>query len=510
MRGNAPRRGPSSIGTQLYATPSSTGQADSYRPRVWLSGNIESQLNGYQWQEILGYARQLFAQNGTLGAAILQKATYAVGDSWKPQFIADENDLVAGEKWGAQAEEWLVNNFFPVCDVRGPQFDFTRNLTLDCVALDVDGERAMVLTKTESGFPQLAFYPAHRIGSRGYETEIKEGAYNGAKITNGVITGRDGRILAYRFLGDKKEDDMDIPAKDVQHLFEPEWDFQKRGITKFARCILAAFDHEDVMAFLKRGVKLDASVGLIKHTEEGQPEGPGESVIGGDDSSTDDVINTSSGNPIEKIDGGEIWYARAGRNEKIESLVGQRPHPNVAAFLEKLERECLLSVGWFYEMIDPSKIGGASVRLIQDEVCATIRERQKTLEKRARRAVIYALAVAMNSGLLPRYKGRWWKWGFERPALPTVDQGYSRAADVEDYKLGISTLAEICGKHGKWYEDVRRQTLKETREHLRDAKILAAEFGISIGAASQMLRQSSPNPAPITPDAPQTNGGNSQ
>lgn len=483
---------PKAYGHSLYATPSSTGTSDHYRPRTYFGGGMERELNGYQWREMLGYSRQLFAQLGTLGGALVQKATYAVGEAWKPQYYG------ANRAWGEKVEEWLAESFYPVADVRGNGFDFATNLFLDSLALDVDGDAAMILTSSESGFPQVAFVPADRIF--GDEPELKEGPFKGARLVNGCILSPQGRVIGYRIQsGDGQASFTDFSTYNCQLLFEPEWQSQRRGIPKIARVVLDWFDVQDINAFLKRGVKLDASQGLLHYTESGTADTAATAISDNEDTST----GADTDLRIERREGGEILYLKAGVGEKIESFTGDRPHPNTEAFIGRLERAGLLAVGWFYELTDPSKIGGASVRLIQDQARASVRQRQKTIRKRAKRAVTYAIALAMKNKLIPRNDLDWWKFDFELPAQITVDAGYDRQADVEDLKLGLTTKATIAAKSGKWWEDTDAQRDREFDALLTRAKQHADKFNLPLDYVLDHLEQRNPNPAPLVATDPQ-------
>ena len=482
---------PKAYGYGLYATPQSTGTSDHYRLRAnFLGGGLERELNGYQWREILSYSRQLFAQLGNLGGAIVQKATYAVGEAWKPQYYG------ADRAWGERVEEWLAESFYPVADARGQGFDFVTNLFLDSIAQDVDGDAAMILTSSESGFPKVLFVSADRI--TGNSAEIPDGPFKGAKLVNGCIIGGTGRVIGYRIqTGELKEEFQDYSTYNCQLLFEPEWQSQRRGIPRVGRVVLDWFDVQDIDAFLKRGVKLDASQGLLHYTESGTADTAATAISDNDAGATDTDLR------IERREGGEILYLKANAGEKVESFASDRPHPNTEAFVARIERRGLLAVGWFYELIDPSKIGGASVRLIQDEARASIRYRQKTIRKRARRAVTYAVALGMKSGFIPRNDSDWWKFDFELPAQLTVDAGYDRQADVEDLKLGLTTKAAVGAKSGRWWEDTDAQRDREFDALLTRAKAHADKFGLPLEYVLDRLEQRNPNPATMAQETQQ-------
>ena len=477
----------------LFATPTNQNSGRYYRPRRYgLSRRDSNPLTSAEWCDLVRYSRELYAQLGNLGGAIRTKNTYAVGDSWKPQFLGTD------KAWGQEAEAFLRNQFYPLADMRGQQFDFTTSLMIDAIAMDIDGDSLCVFTKTANNFPKLAFYSASRIGSRFGETEVKGGKFNGAKIENGVITSARGRrqVLGYRILGVTEDEDFDVAVRDCQLLFEPEWQQQERGIPRVGQTLLDWFDVQDIDTFLKRGVKLESSIGLIHYTESGEAETSSSFIAedtGAANTETEDIH-------IEYRDGGEMFYAKANSGEKLESFKGDRPHPNTEAFIARLERRGLYAVGWPYELIDPSKVGGASVRAIQNQARTSIRARQKTIRKRALRCVQYAIAVAMKHGRISRTTDAWWRWDFETPALLTVDEGHDHKADVENVRAGFMTESEFTAKRGKWWEDVRQGRKREVEQILADARELATEYKITMGSAVDLLYQRSPNPVPFEPE----------
>lgn len=482
---------PKAYGNALFATPRSTGTSDHYRQRntINFGGNLEYQINGWQFMELRSASRQLFAQVAILFGAIQQKAMYAVGDAWQPQYYG------SNKKWGQQVEEWLTESFFPVADARGSGGDFTTALHLYSLALDFDGDEAMILTESPSGFPQLYFLPADRIF--GDAAEITDGPFKGSALKHGCILNRDGRVIGYRVkTGQNNAEFQDFSTANCMLGFEPIFTGQRRGLPKVAPALLDWFDVQDINAFLKRGVKLDASQGVIHYTESGH----------GDTSSTevgdnDDTDATDTDLRIESREGGEIRYMRAGIGEKIESFASERPHPNTEAFIERLERSGMRAIEWYLELTDPSALGGASVRLIQDGARATVRNRQRTLRKRFKRAVSYAVAKGMKSGFIPKNDADWWMFEPQLPGVLTVDEGYSRAADIDDLARGLTTKSRITAKNGGWWEDTDAQRDREFTAYLERCQAHhSAHPEIPLSWILEHLEMSSPNPPPFIQD----------
>ncbi len=486
---NSPARAKASGGNGFFQTPRNTQQLDYYRPRYFGEVDPAARFDDYDWREVLQFSRELFAQLGDLAYAIIQKNLYAVGDAWRPQYVGKN------KAWGDEATEWLQEVWFPQCSLRGSTFDFTTELFLSGVAWDVDGDDLMLFGVDDTGFPRLKFYPSHCIGSRGSSSdEAKGGWADGAKVYNGVLTDRQGNMVGVRVLGDRPEDDEDVRAGNCQFLFEPEWRSFKRGIPRIARGLMDSFDIQDIDTFLKRGVKLEQSIGLRVSTETGEPP-PGSDTI-------DDPPAGSEATDIkiEKRFGGEVWWTKAGANEKVEGMGSDRPHPNTEAFIGRLLRRTLLSVGWFYELVDSSAIGGANVRLVQDLARHSIFARQKTLRKRAKSAIGFAVAQAMKTGRISRNDDGidFLRWHFDMPPQITVDSGYDEQADREGLKMGITTVAAICQKKGKWWKDVRLQRKEENKNLLADALELVSESGgkITFREALDLIQMNTANGRP--------------
>ena len=475
-----------SIGFGLFATPRSTGQSDYYRPRSFLGTNT-NQLSDYDWKELLGFSRQLFAQMPNVGAAVVQKNIYAVGDAWRPHYKGED------AKWGQEAEEWLIQEWYPNASLRGGVFDFGTELFLSGISYDVDGDDLMILTDDgDTGIPKLQFVSSAEIGSR--KSEVKGGEYDGAKMCNGILVDRNKTLIGVNVLGEKPDDDMIISARDGQFLYEPEFRCFHRGVPRMAKAILEAFDWQDVNQLIKRQIKLNSSQGLIKKTVTGEPS-PDSDLVVPRNESTDPTAAFAAPESIkvEKILGGEITYLQAGTDEEIKAFEHSTPHANVVNFQDSQERLCMNALLWFFELLNPKDLRGACVRLIQDQARHSIWNRQKTLKKRARRAVQYAVAKAMELGLISKNRngGDFLKWTFNMPAQITVDAGYDEDADRQNLAWGTTTMSAVTEKKGKFWKDTRRQLVEENINLIECTKQLVTASGgeLAFGEALLLMQQ---------------------
>ncbi len=434
--------------------------SDSLRPRPTPStssggGATKLAITNSDWSRTLFLSRQLFARVTEVAGAIQQKNHYVIGNSWEPRFDGENRE------WGKIAEDYL-DDWFQSCNLRGEPFDWKTSLYVDSLSIDRDGDSAMISTVID-GEAKLQFISAHQIACRSSRNTtdkagfslVNIGRFAGLRIYNGVIFGKFGDVIGYNVLGDCPDDDRQVGIESCQLLYEPEWSDQGRGIPKMATSLLSWMDYEDIHHFLKKQVKMDSAQGLLHYNESGEAQTESDFILGRGEQTNSDV-------KVEQIFGNEILYFKAGTGSKLEPFRSDRPSPNVDAFTMRLVRGCLQSMGWFFELYDPSKIGGASTRLIQDMARSSIRSKQRLVQKRAKRAVAHALSHAMTTGRIPKNDSAdWLSWSFTLPSRITVDAHYDDETSMNRIKLGAGTYEEFFGEKGKWWEDEVRQRVRE-------------------------------------------------
>lgn len=495
-----------------FLYPSPRHNLRQYKPRYFLSPDTKSNVNEYDRWELVNYSRQLFAQIGNLSTAIKDKNSWAFGDAWDPHYTG------RNAKWGEEATEFLKLQFYPMCNVRGPLYDFKTSLRLSGQMWDVDGDDGMVLTESASGFPQLAFFPSTRIatqstagrGSAGGKTSqgpggiVSGGKFDGAKIFDGVIFDRNNRMIGLRIVGDDGEA-TDISSFNCDLAYLPDWQDQGRGIPRPATCLLRWMNLQDIDEFIQRGMKRASSIGLKFKNEDGEAAVGNEVVTEEEDlSAAGQGANVGGAGDAPKIyyeelEGGEMYYLNSSNGEDIESLEYKNPHPNSEAFVERLVRESVASVGWLYELLDLGQTGRAPTRLACDIGNQHIWEHQCAGYRRAKRAVGYAVAKAMKIGALSKNNDGidpyCWEFGLPKPL--SVDSGNDEQADRDNLKMGTTSKAVIAQKKGLHWLELGRQRKAELKQLIADAKeIHAGAPEVTFDKAMEMLEQRSPNPMP--------------
>lgn len=401
-------------------------------------------------QQLVTAGRWLFSNFAPVRGALLEQATYSV-QPFVPQYVGKD------KAWGVDAEAWL-KDWHKVVDIQG-RCDFEEMLYLALISIKRDGDAGILLTETRGKYPAVQLIPSHRIGSK-TSGAITSGAYKGKTIHNGVITNANGRAIGYELTNGRR-----ISAGDLALCFFPEWSDQGRGLTPLAGVVADLQDVKELRQYELTAQKAQSSISLIEHNENGYAD-ESESFI--EQTIDGGTLDTT----VETLEGGAIRYFRAGSGAKIETVESNRPSKNAQDFEATIMRAAFQALEWPYDFsLDPSKIGGAVVRLVAAKAQRTVEKNQRLVRKLARRIDGYGLAKAIKLGLLSMPPGGdWYSWHYQGPRRLTVDAGRDASAAREDYKLGLTTLSELYAERGLHWEDELQKRIDEQRVLLDAAK----------------------------------------
>lgn len=410
---------------------------------------------------LMSDSRKIYANLGPAKGAINAKAMYSVGRAWLPRFEG------ADKKWGARAREWLLDQWYPIADIQGR--DFQTSLLLMSISVDRDGDMGGILTEYETGFPAIQLLPSHVIGQREGDVDkfglVAGGEYRGLRMVEGVVLNAVNRAVAYRILAADKKDDTYLTARDMQLLLEPEWADQARGFPGFSVAILDLRDLRDTQGYEKMASRLCSAWALMEYSETGVAD------------TSDPRVGLGGGAPlsgltVQEISGGLVKHFKANSGGKLEVLKSDRPGDAWEKFMNRLIRNAMTGIGWPYELAwDISQLTGANGRMMLATAMRAVEDRQDLLRPFAKRAVGYACAKAIKMGILPP-SDDWWRWNFTMPARMTADYGRDKAQDREDYLAGITNLTELCAERGL---DVDQHIAQRAEEN---AKLTAAGLAL--------------------------------
>jgi capsid protein len=140
-------------------------------------------------------------------------------------------------------------------------------------------------------------------------------------------------------------------------------------------------------------------------------------------------------------------------NETLDPYASNRPTNLFTGFLETLDREA--SGGQLpYEVIgDPSKVGGASVRLVVSRADRRFRYRQRVMEHRfLAPAWVYVIGSAIAAGELPAVPG-WNKSKWTAPRKFSVDAGRESRESRADVESGLVLWSDDIAQRGGDFDE---------------------------------------------------------
>jgi capsid protein len=447
-------------GNPVYSQRKFASAADRNDPGVppmpVFDGDFSELIPNLDRRVIVSCARAIFQDYGPITGALIQKADNVVGRAWAPKFRGSDKE------WGKLAKDWLENQWFGTCDVRGRAWDFKTLLWLDSVAIDRDGDFFIHLTESENGYPQTQRISVNRVGMRGYSFrgKVEEGPYKGRKISHGVIMNDAGRPLAYRVLGDKPDEDEDIPAERMIPVFDPTWHDQVRGIPSYSGSIKLVYGSMTATEREQMNQNIRSSIALIEHNDTGGPDIDDPGIEFGQEATATQAPKPT----VEHYAKGMIKYFRSNSGGKLESVDNNQPGDMWDRFQDRVIRMASSGINWPYELVWKAKdVNGVLVRNLQERARLSVEDRQDVLKSPALFQIRYALAKAVKVGILPRPRNRddWWRWDFQMPRKFSIDPGKEAQQRREDYKIGFRNRTGVAEEEGGDAEALEDERIEE-------------------------------------------------
>ncbi len=412
------------------------------------------------------HARRIYLNFGPIKNAINQRSMYAVGRAFLPIFRGKNKD------WGRTATQWLSEIFYAIGDTRGGMHDFRTNMFTWSSSIDVDGEIFILLTETENGFPRYQGIPSHRIAT---PQGVSEGQrIRGGTITDGIVYYSTGAPKEYAFVDKDGKLSEWILAENMIHLFDPEWQYQGRGLTALTHCINDCRDMIQSTDWERLAMLQMSSISLIEYNENGGPDMD-------DPFTTLSQVGTNGKSlTVESMDGGTVRYFKSNSGGKIETLVNNRPGNPFLDFHDRLLKSAFAGLHWPYAFYNGHGVGGGTAQRTEIAMAQrSIEDRQDLLFYAAKRIVGYAIAKAQKRGDLPP-DSEWYRWEFSTPPKLTIDDGRVTKELETMWKMGAANMRDIVSMRGKTLESHLEERAAEIA--LRKLAAIEAEqiYGVRI------------------------------
>lgn len=371
---------------------------------------------------------------------------YTVGDGFKAQAHTADN------AWNATAEAYFAN-WARRADITG-RFSFNDLLRIAERRWVLDGDFCVAKVRNATGEAKLQGIEAHRV-------ESPDG-YKDPNTFDGIVFGKFGEIIAYCVVqpdGSHRK----LPANSMMMVQDPEFVSGARGLPILQHSFSNIQDEMELLAMEKSAVKDAGEITRVLKRNGGEF---------GQDLASELASNPQNADTLGQGLGGKFIALEPG--EDLVSFQSNRPSPTFSGFLEAIQRDISRGILPYEFTNDPSKIGGASVRLVVAKMDRVASRHQGILiDKICEPTWGYVIGDAIASGELPDIDG-WEKHSWTTPKRVTVDAGREAANDRADVEMGLLSMSELYSQRGLDF----REEMAKRAEDMTYIKDLAAQSGI--------------------------------
>ena len=474
----------------LFGNTFSYNNAGKYRNRYYTLSDNSNGLDTYSRELLVRWSREITAQLPIVSSAIRALAEFSVDNAYLPEYVGNNTE------WGKIATDWLTNTWYPNCCTRGNAYDFQTCLNLFSQSIDTDGDFLQVFGIDNYGFPLFQVIPTNRIKSTKDNVLISEGAYKDCIISDGVVYTMQGKAVGYTVLNSQNmvnsainnNSEVIFSAKDSRLLFETRYFDKNRGIPSIAPAILQALSIQELDSYLMDKIKIESMVGLIEATPTGEAPQELQNTL-------QELLNeTDNGNgaslmispqehAVSIVNGPEIRYVRAEGGD-IRPMATSGPTDQAGEYMSRLETQILSTLGVPHQLIfSTSKVSGRVTSAVAEIFRSAVRKRQAILDKTAKFTVGWALAKAVDAGILPPNDDENFTqiFNFTKPAEFSLDARYDNDIIIDNYSNGFITLndatTKICNKTAT---EVTRLQADEQVVFYNEAMRVAKETGMDL------------------------------
>lgn len=427
-----------------------------------------NELTDYARSELTKAARFFDKRSGFVRGLSQDMALYSVGDGFIPQ------PQTTSREWNRSAKR-AFKDWAARADITG-RHSLTTLLHIISRTMDRDGEAFVIKTRNRFGRPALQVIEAHRCTSGENPPE---------GMVDGILFDSYGAPASYRFLRDDGSF-RDVPAGAVCHIHDPESVSAARARPALTHGIDRLLDEREILSAGVKGVKDQFQVTRAVTAPDDAAESAGAS-FGAASVAADGTVTASD---VNSAIGGATVILPQGSS--ITNLTCDLPGAQVMGLLEHLKKEVAGGVLPYEFAHDPSKVGGAVVRLVVAKADRVFGHRQTLLIEQLLNGVwAWVIGDCIARGELEA-NADFWRVEWITPRRVTVDAGRDSNANREDVKVGMKNIADDFGERSMDYE--------EELERMAEAVALRKEVAARYGIDPRDLYNPAPNNAqPVQP-----------
>lgn len=482
----------------LYGNIFGYGNAGRFKYRYYTLSDSSAGLDTYSRELLVRWSREMAAQNPTISAAIDILAQFTVGDAYTPVYKGNDKE------WGKLAIDWLTDDWYPNCCNRGSSYPFKTCLSLLSQAIDTDGDILQVFGQV-GGFPKFQVIPSHRIKNLGRDGQVMdEGKYKGCVMSDGVIYSPSGEAKAFAVSNADnlvnssatQTPDMLFDSRDARLIFNPRFFDKNRGIPSIGSAILQAISLQELDQYEMDKLKIQSMIGLVEHNASGEAPQELQNTFQQllQDSGGNGLTISPNDHAIKIVQGPEVRYVRADGGD-IKTLATSGPTNDAQEYMTKLETQVLSTLGVPHQLIfSTNKIGGRVTSAAAEVFRNSITKRQTLLDNVCKLTVGFALAKAIEGGLLPpnNEENLAKIIEFTHPPLFSLDARYDNDIVIDNLNSGVISLNEATTRlNNKTASETMAEQEQELLEFYTRAKKISDLTGRDINLVISEWKQTS-------------------
>ncbi|MBT9448761.1 phage portal protein [Akkermansia glycaniphila] len=386
--------------------------------------------------EIISQCRYHYRNNGLIREMVQTISLYAVGAGImaQPASVNQEWNRKAAKLWKEWCRNPEITNRFTMRELQD----------IACRSIDTDGEFFIIKITLPDGSPKIELFESQNVGGMMTLNHGKRG------FIHGIQLDAYGSPIAYS-MKTAEEKRVTVPASSIIHVANLQRASSLRGIPAMQHTVGPASDIDTLLFLEKTKARAQADIIRVMKRQEHDEEQMGPVTVRTEPQEGDAEKEKACAR-ITDVIGGKTIALDAG--DDLENLTTNTPGAAFLDFITVLSRYACQGSGMPYEVVaDPSKVGGASTRLVVSKAARYISNRQDLLIEKMMRPVYQHWAACMiAAGKLDPVDG-WENVEWMIPGSITVDNGRDEAAERENVRAGLMPLQDYYAARGLDFSD---------------------------------------------------------
>lgn len=385
--------------------------------------DLRRDLKPYDRLAMVKKCRWAERNSGLFRQIVGDMVLYSVGpDGIRPQSHAEDPEK-------AKRYEEYFHEKTKRLDVTN-RFSFYQCQSVLLRAMVRDGDAFAAKVRNAAGQAKVQLIEAHRVADDP-NVEPPAGQWDG------VGFGPFGELRYYNVIrsdGSSRQ----ILANAMMHVVDHEYASGARGVPMLQHSINSIQDEMEILALEKMAVKDNSDVTRVIKKAGGTVDGDMAFELGASTNASFDNLSSQMGGKLIALEPGEDF----------QSFNSNRPNPTFTGFLAALEKDVSMGVLPYEFVNDPSKIGGASVRLITAKAARVFGKYQTVLiDSFCIPTWGYIIGDGIAKGEIPD-DPKWNLTSWTTPKSVTVDAGRDAANDRNDVEMGLLSMSELYAQRG--------------------------------------------------------------